>query len=421
MTAVMRSIAKTAGPKRLRVALVHSGQVVDEHLVAAQSDPRAPFDMLRFVAGEYVLQVRSGMQGRVALASGIVDLATLPPQILRLGEEARGRIVLGTKTLLFQFVDPPPPVTLPRLPQSVQGGVGIDWTLTVLVAFSFMMHFGFIGAMYSDWADAPVVGDTVQGLVDMTTNLPPAPIVDDKLDTVLPVNTAAPTASHAPVAATTPGNAHGASAAQQAADRAAALQQDARSMQMGLLTAFNSTNSVGVALDRSNIPLPDMGGLATSEVGVTTAGGDLHLTTGNGVVTQSHHGQLDHLGVNDANGDHGSGVVKNFDGPKVDFTWRIPTDPTHNFGAEATIARLRPSFRSCYNKGLDKNPEMAGTMSMVIDIAPNGDVSGVSKESGAGLSPEVEACIMGKVKGASFDAPGGGGAKLHVPMTVVRQ
>jgi len=120
MTAVMRAIAKTAGPKRLRVALVQSGQVIDEHLVAAQGQPRAPFDVLRFVAGEYVLQVRRGMQGRVALDSGIVDLATLPPQTLRLGEEARGRIVLGTTTLLFQFVDPPPPATQPRLPQSVQ-------------------------------------------------------------------------------------------------------------------------------------------------------------------------------------------------------------------------------------------------------------------------------------------------------------
>jgi hypothetical protein len=397
---------------------VHSGKVVDEHLVASQGQPRAPFDMLKFVAGEYVLRVQRGMQGRVALATGIVDLAALPAQSLRLGDEARGRIVLGATTILFQFVDPPPPATRPRLPLSVQGGAGIDWTLTVLVAFSFMMHFGFIGAMYSDWLDAPVVGDTVQGLVDMTTSLPPAPVEEDKLDPI-PANTAAPT-TNAPVAAANT-NAHAPSAAARAADRSAALAQEARAMQMGLLTSFTGPTSVGAALDRSNIPLPDMGTMATSEVGVTTAGGDLHLSKSNGVSGQPQHGQLDHLGVNDANGDHTSGVVRTLDGPKVDFTFHLPPDPTHNFGAEATIARLRPSFRSCYNKGLDRNPNMAGTLEIVIDIAPNGDVTSATKGGGSGLSPDVEACMLGKVSHASFDAPGGAGAKLRVPITVVRQ
>jgi hypothetical protein len=272
--------------------------------------------------------------------------------------------------------------------------------------------------MYSDWLDAPVVGDTVQGLVDMTTSLPPAPVEEDKLDPI-PANTAAPT-TNAPVAAANT-NAHAPSAAARAADRSAALAQEARAMQMGLLTSFTGPTSVGAALDRSNIPLPDMGTMATSEVGVTTAGGDLHLSKSNGVSGQPQHGQLDHLGVNDANGDHTSGVVRTLDGPKVDFTFHLPPDPTHNFGAEATIARLRPSFRSCYNKGLDRNPNMAGTLEIVIDIAPNGDVTSATKGGGSGLSPDVEACMLGKVSHASFDAPGGAGAKLRVPITVVRQ
>ena len=193
-------------------------------------------------------------------------------------------------------------------------------------------------------------------------------------------------------------------------------------MQMGLLTSFVGPTAVGGALDRSNLPLPDMGAMATSAAGATTAGGDLHLTTATGATAQVQHGQLDHLGVTSANGDHTSGVVKAVDGPRVDFTWKLPQqDPIHNFGAEATIARLRPSFRSCYNKGLDKNPNMAGTMDLIIDIAPNGEVTNVSKGGGTGLSSDVEACIEGKVKSASFDAPGGAGAKLRVPLTVVRQ
>ena len=50
----------------------------------------------------------------------------------------------------------------PQLPLSVKGGLAsqIDWNLTIIAAFSFLLHFGLIGAMYSDWMD-PVVNDDI--------------------------------------------------------------------------------------------------------------------------------------------------------------------------------------------------------------------------------------------------------------------
>jgi hypothetical protein len=94
--------------------------------------------------------------------------------------------------------------------------------------------------------------------------------------------------------------------------------------------------------------------------------------------------------------------------------------PTGNIpNAAVAVARLRPGFRSCYNKGLASDPAMKGTLVLDVAVAANGDVSGVARVSGAGLSPEVELCLIRKTKNAAFDAPGGTGTTLRVPISFV--
>jgi hypothetical protein len=135
------------------------------------------------------------MMGRLALASDITDIPTGRARV-KLTEEARGKIVIGDTTFLFQFVAPPPVQPRPQLPLAVKGGIAstIDWTLTIIAAFSFLLHFGLVGAMYSDWMD-PVVGDdfNVAGLVDLMKNIPAPPVVEP-VDTN-PVATATSTAT----------------------------------------------------------------------------------------------------------------------------------------------------------------------------------------------------------------------------------
>jgi hypothetical protein len=64
---------------------------------------------------------------------------------------------------------------------------------------------------------------------------------------------------------------------------------------------------------------------------------------------------------------------------------------------------------------------MAGKIILSIKIAPNGDVSDVSKTGGSGLSPDVEQCIIKKARNGTFDAPGGSGSTVQVPVTFVKQ
>ena len=112
------------------------------------------FKLFELIGNDYHLNFLDGMTGRVALASGITDLAALRGSAKKVGgayqmkltEEARGKVVVGETTFLFQFVAPPPVQPRPQLPLAVKGGVAsqIDWSLTIIAAFSFLLHFGLV-------------------------------------------------------------------------------------------------------------------------------------------------------------------------------------------------------------------------------------------------------------------------------------
>src|SRR6478672_12151543 len=220
MTAVMRAMPQVSGPKVLRIGLVQGGKVIEERVikqrshvtigpseksmfvVPSQSVP-PNFRLFELIANEYHLNFLDGMSGRVALQTGITDLNALRGQAkrsaqgayqVRLTEDARGKVVVGETTFLFQFVAPPPIQPKPQLPVSVRAGLAndIDWTTTIIAAFSFLFHFGAVGSIYSDWMD-PIVDDevSVNQLLESVKQLPPPPPVEQKPDVEVPVTTAA--------------------------------------------------------------------------------------------------------------------------------------------------------------------------------------------------------------------------------------
>lgn len=446
MTSVMRAVAQVKGPKVLRIGLVQAGRVIEERIikqrtsvtvgvseksmfvVSAQHLP-PQFKLFELVGAEYQLNWVDGITGRLALATGISDLAGLRQQArrngpvyqIRLTDEARGKVVIGDTTFLFQFVAPPPPQPRPQLPLAVKGGVAsqIDWNLTIIAAFSFLLHFGFIGSMYSDWMDPPINEDaSIQSLLDMAKNVPP-PVVEEKSQ-----ETSQSTATTKTDTATEKkaqqggGGSHGPVSAAQAA----ALSQQAEAMQMQMLAAFGGQSAVQGALNRSDIPPVDLSGVAQSGAGVSNASGDLRLSGGGGgIVRPGAGGGLSGLGQSQGGGGGGSGKAVEVKGPTGEANIGVATASVPVANADRTIAGLRPQFRSCYNKGLQSDPGMAGKVTVAVKIGPNGEVASVSKAGGSGLSPDVEACIMKKIKNASFDSPGGGGSTIQVPITFVQQ
>jgi outer membrane biosynthesis protein TonB len=436
MTRAMRAVvpsATTAAERALRVGVVREGRVVEERLfrertnLTVGSSARATFvvggavETRVLFAGAptgWSLHVGAGMRGRVALRAGMLDVGALGAAT-ELDRDARGKLVVGDTTFLFQLVDPPPPKTVPQLPLAVRGGLGdgVDWTLTVIAAFSFLLHFGIVGAMYSDWLDEPVPEVSVAGLVDLTRSLPPAAPVDVVDTAPAETPTAAPQAK--PSVASASSSQNGTKGSPSTSEqRAGLMAAQARAMGMEMVGAFGGESSLQAALNRSNVPTTDLTHVAQGSEGVDPVGGTVVLNGGMPPATGPR--TLQDLGSKlDPTAPVATRVVT---GPKVDGVVEqgpvVGTVPVPN--AEATIAKLRPSFRACYQqKGLSVDSTMAGKIVLRIDVAPNGDVASVAKVGGTGLSPAVEQCILQKVQNASFDAPHGGGAKLDVPVTFV--
>src|SRR5579863_5394927 len=227
MTAVMRAMQTATGPKVLRIGLLAAGRILEERIVkqrtnvtvgpseksmfVVQANLPAQFKLFELVGGDYYLNFLDGMTGRVALATGISDLAALKGQAKRVGpayqirltEEARGKVVIGETTFLFQFVAPPPVQPRPQLPLSVKGGLAsqIDWSLTIIAAFSFLVHFGLVGAMYSDWMDPVVSDDLSASLLEMVQKTVPPPVETSDVPTSSATSTdTAPAPTQAPKA-----------------------------------------------------------------------------------------------------------------------------------------------------------------------------------------------------------------------------
>ena len=377
MTAAMCVATMPNAPRVLRVARVVGGRIVEERIFASRErveiDGR-PFDMSR----------------------------------VRFDEKGRGKVVVGRTTLLFQLVIAPPKPSRAPLPRSLTRR-SIDWPLTILAALSFLFHFGVVGATFSDWLD-PIVDEGGGGAVKLVeTSAPSAPQVVEE-----PGAPVGALATHHTMAATRP------SRATSEASRAASLAREADAMQLSILGTFTGGPAVEAALRRSEIPLPDLTRVAREDRGADATGRELSLGTGGAATVPGT--KLRDLGDH-SGGDMRDGHGRDPNGPKVDVIVTPPEPPPGGgdiFGP--AIARLHPSFRSCYvHKGLDVDPSMEGKVTIEIDVAPNGDVAHVSKVSGEGLSAAVEACIMQRAQTASFPAPGGSGARGRVPIVFRRQ
>ena len=461
MTAVMRAMPQVTGPKVLRIGLVQGGKVIEERVIKQRTSVTiGPSEKSMFVipskaippnfkvfelqGGDYYLNFLDGMTGRVALKTGISDLAALKAQAKRvpagpvqayqvqLSEEARGKVVVGETTFLFQFVAPPPIQPKPQLPVSVRSGLAsdIDWTTTIIAAFSFLFHFGAVGSIYSDWMD-PVVDDEVNvaQLLESVKSLPPPPPIEQPKESDHTAATSAAVAD-APKAAAKGNTGAGKGAAGKSAvgdARAAAISSELAQLDVAMVGALNSrggaTNSV---LDRGDTPTGLLDGAAAAGAGVGAGGvAGLHLGAGGGGMVRPGAGGGGGLaGIADRGGNagkEGAGAVAKVKGPVGNASIggaAVSGGAVANAGS--VVAGMAAGFRRCYNKGLQEDPNMKGSVRITAKIGPNGEVLSVSP-SGSGLSGTVVSCVAARVSSAQFAPPEGGGATVVIPVTFVSQ
>jgi outer membrane biosynthesis protein TonB len=156
--------------RALRIGVVLGKQIVEEKVIRERGDitigqsskntltvpvsglPRT-WPLFRVESGRYVLRLSEAMDGRVADGEEVHTFDALKGQRarragdaweLQVSDRSRGKIVLGSMTLLFQFVDAPAPEPPMELPASVRGTFAdrIDPVLAVVLAISLLLHFG---------------------------------------------------------------------------------------------------------------------------------------------------------------------------------------------------------------------------------------------------------------------------------------
>lgn len=450
MTAVMRAVAAT-GPKVLRIGLVQSGRVVEERIIKQRthvtvgpseksmfviSSTAVPgsFRLFELVGNDYCLNFLDSMTGRVALPTGISDLAMLKGQArrtpqgayqIRLTEDSRGKVVIGDLTFLFQFVAPPPVQPKPQLPVAVyRGASSIDWPTTIIASFAFLIHFMAIGALYSDWLD-PIVDEevSVAGLVDTMKNLPPPPPLEEptEVEEVEATTTKAEPEPKAKASKGTAKQADGGGA--MSATEAAALSNELDQLEMATLGALANTGpaTAGV-LKGGDVPTSALDAAAASGAGVGIGG--LNLGNAGGAIRPGQGGGLAGIGARGrGTGTEGAGtekVVKK--GPKGSAAVggaAVSGGTVSN--ASRVVAGMRAGFRNCYNRGLAVNPDAAGSIRLTIRVGPGGEVQSVAAAPSGNLPGSVVSCVRARASAAQFSPPEGGTAVVVVPVTFVKQ
>jgi hypothetical protein len=461
MTAVMRAAPQAAGPKVLRIGLVQEGTVIEERVIKQRTHVTiGPSEKSMFVipsksippgfrlfelsGGEYQLNFLDGMTGRIALKTGVSDLAALRSSAKRvpfgnvqayqvqLNEEARGKIVVGETTFLFQFVAPPPVQPKPQLPVSVKAGLAsdIDWTTTIIAAFSFLLHFGAVGSIYSDWMDPPIDDEVdMAQLVESLKQLPPPPPVEQPKEN--PDATVAATAAAVEAPKTggqggSKGAGPGAGKGNVSDARAAAIASEMAQLDMQMLGALNSSgNATASVLSSGDVPLGLLENAAASGSGVGRGGiAGLNMGGGGGGTVRPGAvggGGLGQLGNTEAGSPAGAGSTQKVKGPVGNAQVGGASVSGGNVAnASSVVAGMSAGFRRCYNRGLQEDPSMKGSVRITARIGPNGEVLSATP-SGSGLSGTVVSCVVARVQSAQFAPPDGGGATIVIPVTFVSQ
>ncbi len=469
MTAVMRAMPQATGPKVLRIGLVQGGRVIEErvikqrmHVLVGPSEKATfvlptkslppTFKLFELVGNDYCLNFLDAMSGRVALKTGISDLSAMKGQAKRvqqgqvqvyqvpLNEDSRGKVVIGETTFLFQFVAPPPVQARPQLPVSVRSGVEIDWTTTIIAAFSFLFHFGLVGSIYSDWMD-PVVDDgiNIAQLIEAVKQLPPPPPVEQQKETVDAQATATsavaekeapkPSAAQAGGGAPAKGGGAGSGGGRVSDSRASQISNELAQLDVAMIGALNSGGqSTDRVLGSSDVPLGLLDQAAASGAGAGKGSiGGLNMGGGSGGAFrpgESGGGGLATIG-NTGKGEGtaaGAGSAKAVKGPVGNASvGGAAVSGGSVANASAVVAGMAAGFRRCYNKGLAEDPTMKGSIRITAKIGPNGEVLSASPSGGGGLSGTVVSCVAARVASAQFAPPEGGGATVVIPVSFFPQ
>jgi hypothetical protein len=89
--------------------------------------------------------------------------------------------------------------------------------------------------------------------------------------------------------------------------------------------------------------------------------------------------------------------------------------------ADRVFATMRDDFLACYKGRLRAAPNAHGFITVDVLVGPDGRVLSVDTTGGALLGERAMACIVDRIKAATFEPVHGGGTRrIHVPFSLRR-
>jgi outer membrane biosynthesis protein TonB len=436
MTLAMRAMPRPNGPRVLRIGKVLGGRVIEERVIKerAQVTIGSSHDCTFVVSGVercvlfestssgYVLNVGPSMRGRAALRTGLTELAGASR--IALDSDSRGKVVVGDTTFLFQFVDKAPVQPKPQLPLGIENASRVDWGFAIIAAFSFLLHFGFAGAVNSDWFD-PTIDDGAEtaSLITETRDRPSPPTVEEKNDSPSPSPDKnadkAPSPSPTPDKAA-PGPKTGPGPTRSASPDPVALSQALDVLEVKAIGAIGTNGPAQSSLLKPGASVVDSNLDKVAEKG-SGVGTDDHLKVPGGSTAPIGPGQggKDGLagGFNATKSGPAIAVVDKSDQVHVPTTISTPKPDVSNVkDVDSVIARNRWRFKACYDKELAKDANAAGTVRVTVRVGEGGEVTSAS--AGGDAPSGLTECVRLAFTQMKFSSPDGGSAQFTAPVVL---
>ena len=439
----------------LRVGIIQNGQVVEERIfrsreavtagqglknsfVVASSAFPASLTLFEVKGGKYQLRVTSAMQGRVALADGMLDLASVATSgkgqkagdawIVEIPDTSRGKVSLGDTTMLFQFVAPPPLKVLPQLPANMRGNLltflataaSVDAVYLSSFAFSFLLQAGSILYAVNFVPPPPrdaAMKEMTERIIKLIANVEPPKPKEEEVPTEVDPNAEAEKADEKKAEEKPEPEAKPAQEAPPRSQEEIRAAAAVRVKQESALSAlFNSDSGAGPALGISESMSSKRADevianqkLAGDGTGIASKSG---LGGSDGASGSVKRGGVDVSGSSSV-GSATAGRVEGTTAAKVKPRLRAEAESMAGSGSlskdkiREVIDRRKKDIERCYERELAKDPGLKGRLEIKWTIGEEGTVTQADVGEND-LGSAVAACSKGVVRRWRFAKPDGG-------------
>ncbi len=449
-------------PKVLRIGIIQSGKIIEERIirkrdtvtvgqsekntfVVASSQLPSRFEMFenKVTGGDYILQFTETMGGRISVKGEVKDLNELKSsgaakrkgKIYQIGlsEQARGKLVIGDSTILFQFVAPPPIQPRPQLPAAARGGLfkNLEWFITISWIVSFVVITGFL--TYLELKDWPVVSDWDQYLKLQELVAAPEASFKKKKQAVVEEGEGEaeededegeeevkPEKKKGKAKEQGPKKSAEQVAAERAAKRAALAEQIAQRGINKILGSIGGGEGAIVDVLRGGDVGADQDELLAQVSGVGVATGESGKLRGpaggKGSGEAADISQLKMAGGDATVRTAGAGKEKKISG-RVRKKRPDILDGTGELNPQEVakvVNRRIGAIKGCYERALRRDPNLEGKITVRFTIAGSGKVSSARTTTNE-LSPDVGNCIISAFKRFRFPQPDGGSLTVEYP------